>query len=265
MSPDINLFYHGASGGFFCLHLLLLTNEYSCIFKGPVQDFKTIFQHQWNIKNISTWKATETWPDNQKTLSSNINNKIFFHCGNSIDVYNQFPGIKVILYTDVETQLYLAKTKTALWFKSDVKTEYYQSITNDFLTCYNNIKSDSWPCLVSLNDFNKLPHCIQQECNDVFNFYKTWDFKNALNLDKVIEYYVRSSDFYIDDTQVYKDLEKYIIKTEDNIVIKYQELIKTNGDILFDQLGITGNQVCKDFVKMYIDLHTYKQKKFLLK
>ena len=107
MKQHINLFYFGASGGFFSLHLLLLTNQYNCIFCGDNQNFDDIFENQWNISETCNWKDTETWPDNDRTLQSNFNNKIFFHC-NDVGNFIKFPGRKVVVYTDLSTQWQMA-------------------------------------------------------------------------------------------------------------------------------------------------------------
>lgn len=42
--------------------------------------------------------------------------------------------------------------------------------TKNFINSYNNIKSDEWPDISSINEFNNLPSFIKEECQDFFNF-----------------------------------------------------------------------------------------------
>jgi hypothetical protein len=76
--------------------------------------YKSVHSHNWKI-NREHWKSTEIWPNNQGTLNSNCKDrsyKIFFTC-NDLESWLQWPGKKIVLYTDVRTQTRLAMYKKA--------------------------------------------------------------------------------------------------------------------------------------------------------
>ena len=254
MKQHINLFYFGASGGFLCLHLLLLTNQYNCIFKGHTQNFDDVFSKQWDISEIGERKNSETWPDNDRTLRSNFDNKIFFHC-NDVENFGKFSGRKVVVYTDSSTQWQMAKSKNAYWFDTGPTTVRDLEFSN----VYNVVKGDSWPACNQMANFANLPAHIKQELILKFNFAKRWDLQIGRRTPP-IKSDVKTSIF--NGNIVMSELVELLTNTDVDIVVKYQDLIRTNGDILFDQLGIRGDQRCKDFVEMYVALHTPDQQKF---
>ena len=121
---NLNIFYFGGSGGFFFLHLLLLSKKYYCHLLGdtPHSDFEkwfllfknVIYKNQWKIKE--EWKSSETWPTNTLTMSSTIPvPKIYFTC-NDAGQWASLPGRKILLYTDIRTQLRLSLYKNAFDF-----------------------------------------------------------------------------------------------------------------------------------------------------
>jgi hypothetical protein len=79
--------------------------------------FKQVFPNQWD-PNRSTWKESEIWPDNKVTGHiDNLTsfNKLFFTC-NKVKEWQDLPGHKVLLYTDIRSQVRLAWFKKANWF-----------------------------------------------------------------------------------------------------------------------------------------------------
>lgn len=242
---DLNLFYYGGSGGFFALHLILLTGQFECKFNQLDLDFGKVFESQWKIKSMTNWKVTEFPPDNAKTLVSDIQNKVYLTC-NDFKKWSILPGKKIVLYTDIDTQWYLAKNKKAFWFKESG----YDSVVS--IQTYNKIKGDNWPSCETYEQFMKLPELIYNECVNDFNF--TWHPTLAPNL--MVALY--------NNERIFTHLKTLIDTTEIDILVKLQDLIKTNGDILFEQLGISGNAKCKEFVEMYLQLHTEEQRTYLL-
>lgn len=78
---------------------------------------KQILPRQWN-PNRPIWKHGEIWPDNLMTgriADSNDFNKIFF-TGNNVGQWQHLPGYKILLYTDIKSQVRLAWFKKAKWF-----------------------------------------------------------------------------------------------------------------------------------------------------
>lgn len=192
LNHDLNIFYTGASGGFYLLHYLLLFRQHWCALEYPGalqyiaqhgspaqkhqlrlsssayadcagaswpayaeynqlypdipeparseletlhnawatnvdyidQGFDTKLQlmlnQQWNIQSAGAWKQNEVWPCNSTTLAEPAPrpHKIFFTCitPNTSDQFLDFPGKKILIYTDLRSQLLLARAKNAGWF-----------------------------------------------------------------------------------------------------------------------------------------------------
>jgi hypothetical protein len=258
MTQDVNIFYFGGSGGHFLLHLLMLTGQYQCAWQGQEQDFKKIFQHQWNIIDKSQWKVNETWPDNTATKTSNFTRKIYFTCNHNSS-WQQMAGIKIVLYTDIKTQVWLAKFKRAFWFNEKFYNRHNQNFIND----YTRVRGADWPDCNSIEKFNSLPQTIKDEWINVFGLCLP-------TVDQLVYHSVEAgllvngSHTYKNDSVYYQLIEQRILDQAD-IVVKLQDLIKTNGTVLFDQLGIAGNDRCWEFVKHWLNLHTEDQLAYLLK
>jgi hypothetical protein len=245
MTKDLNLFYHGGSGGFFTLHLLLLTGHYDCKFRIP-QPFSQAFSTQWNISSIDAWKSSEVWPHNDKTMCSDIEHKIYFTCGD-VKKFLEWPGKKIVIYTDIDTQMVMSISKKAAWFREEdleIKRERNQ---RNFVCAYNSIKAEEWTDCESIEQFNELPSHIRDECINKRGF--KYHYRDGLgplppsNGDGMWSYH--NGDRILTKT-------KTLIDSNDiDIVVKYQDLIKTKGGILFEQLGILGNDACRNFVDMY--------------
>ena len=265
MGDDIKLFYFGASGGYFCLHLLLLTNKYHCKFRSLDQNFENILQKQWNISDVSKWKSHEIWPNNiaTATFGSNLINKVYFSC-NNIDAFAQYLGKLIVLYTDIETQWFLTRTKRAFWFVDLDDAKMVNDINLNFVRCYSQVKADNWPECDNIQEFNSLPDWIKNECFEKFKFDQRWDFDD-LSMDAQINKHRDSLSILYKGQRIYQPLVTNNIIDQADIVVKLQDLIKTNGEILFEQLGIKGNQRCTDFVKLWLSKHTDEQRSYLLK
>jgi len=85
------------------------------------KQFDVIHSKNWNI-NPQAWKSTEIWPRNQDTLVRSCTDrkyKIFYTCAGVIDDVEEWlkwPGKKIVLYTDIRTQLRLAMSKKAWYY-----------------------------------------------------------------------------------------------------------------------------------------------------
>lgn len=85
------------------------------------QQFELVHQHNWNL-NLQQWKSSEIWPNNERTLNSNCSGRqyrIFFNC-NDVEKWLQLPGKKIVLFTDIKTQIRLAMFKKA-WLYSNLE------------------------------------------------------------------------------------------------------------------------------------------------
>lgn len=131
--PDISVMYYGGSGGFFLLHLLMLSKRFFCSLS---EDFESVFRKQWVAEDLTNWKSRETWPNNTATVNTKTNlSKLFLYC-NGDPGWAQQPGLKILLYTDIETQLAMAKYKKAWCFHPDVvqnrsSSQIYNAVIKD--------------------------------------------------------------------------------------------------------------------------------------
>ena len=124
--PAIILGYRGGSGGFFLLHLLLISNKYHVDFEFG-KSFKEILLEQWQITNADFWKLTETWPNNYQTAMSTT------------------------------------KRQKILFYNNPTKQEFFQN-PYDIVPCYYDVKDDTWPEISCFQDYENLPNDIKQEC-----------------------------------------------------------------------------------------------------
>lgn len=113
---------------------------------------KLIFDYQWNIQTTSKWKQGEIWPNNSVTLAeSNPPRpyKIFFSCMSpDSDVWPEYPGKKILIYTDIKSQLRLTRSKNAGWFFNEnqpttttIKKFMRQAFAVNDLKIYNRLQS----------------------------------------------------------------------------------------------------------------------------
>jgi len=72
------------------------------------------YKPQWNVnEDRAKWKETEKWPTNKLTQDSSFSNKLFFNCNPKKENIIQDCDKRILLYTDIETQMMLAKSKRA--------------------------------------------------------------------------------------------------------------------------------------------------------
>lgn len=116
MKKDLSLLYLGGTGGFFLLHLLLLSDEkFYC---NGYENIDSIIKKQWS-KDFDNWKSRETWPSNYQTyLKVTHNRKLFFHCHEYVN-WEKSQDQKIFLYTNLETQLALSKLKKSFIYIKD--------------------------------------------------------------------------------------------------------------------------------------------------
>lgn len=270
---DVTLCYFGGSGGFFCLYLLLLSNQYKCFFEDGTHSVYDTKPVHWGIDNVSQWKDSEIWPDNGRTTIANFDvNKIFFLCnpllltrtpGPHPDILSKYSGKKILLYTDLKTQWHLAKTKRAYWFQEGRQlngkgptwqtSEYREE---QVIIWYNNVKQQDWPDITVADDFYNLPQEIQDEC---LNQHDMWEVLDIGKFDN--EDYTPRGVMYNGDL-VYKKVVD--VMPQMDIVVKLQDVIATRGRILFDQLGIKPTPETQKFIIHYLSLHTAEQQALLL-
>lgn len=165
LDKDLALYYYSGSGGFYALwHILLATNYRCCFFdvekiwnntrgcdwpelnandphsvdlypqwlqEEIISNFLIpqikIYQAHWNIENKKSWKNSEIWPQNTLTENSSISGKIFYYCAPSLDDWNKHNDCtRILVYTDISTQILMCKNKNAGFFADMPKNDAAQ-------------------------------------------------------------------------------------------------------------------------------------------
>jgi hypothetical protein len=221
---DVHLNYAGGSGGFLALHLLLLSKHYS----NELNDrLDTVISRQWNIIDHSKWKHNEAWPDNNKTLSQPGSPKLFFYCHLPVPTWEQLYGIKLLIYTDLATQIALCDYKKA----GSVIPAIDRDLNIHFNKFYNNVKDPAWPDCTDINQSKILPEHIQHE---------------LLTHAAYIEFVAATSwvQWFVNTQQEHKiknDIvfpEVATLAKHSDLTIKLQDILNTNGRALLDPLGL---------------------------
>ena len=243
--PDaINLAYSGGSGGCLLLHLLLLSGKFYCNFVNKT--IPQVIAEQWNIKNPNFWKNHESWPDNKLTHDSVTNlNKIYFYCNPEIELkVGEYSNYTVMIYTDYDSQHRLAKYKRANWYfmtTGDYSDSHdISSLTQGWVIHYNRIRDSTWPDCLQFKDVYNLPIHIQEE------------ILSNPHTDKYLA--------TINPTSLFNDCEVYtsqlVFLRESDIVIKLQDLVNSQAEILQDIFKFIINDQQRYLIDHWKKLHT---------
>jgi hypothetical protein len=272
---DVTIFYFGASGGFFALYMLLLSKQYQCVFNNGSTNAFDIKDSQWNITDVAKWKDSEIWPNNVETLHANFSvNKVYFVCnpdplfltgpGPAPNGYTRLPGKKLLLYTDLETQWYLAKTKRAYWFQDGRELNGSGPIWKnpEFMQKqlqyrYSNARLPGWPDCNTFEEFYRLPQEIQNECREHHHLWEVLDYEKFDNND----YFPTGVEYQ--GNMIYKRAAEFMDGMD--VVVKLQDIIRTKGRALYDPLGLAPSADAIKFIIQYLSLHTPEQRKYLTK
>lgn len=99
-------------------YLKIYQNFYKSHIHKELVDF--MIHQQWNSTKTN-WKDNEYWPLNHLTQQlSGEHNKIYFTC-NDAEQWKSLPGFKIIIWTDIRSQIRLCWFKKANWFVNDTK------------------------------------------------------------------------------------------------------------------------------------------------
>ena len=222
---NTNIYYYGGTCGYFCLHLLLLSGKYDCYFKSGF-NFSEVFEFQWlhkkwNNDNVKSWKMLEYTIDNFQTKDSDINHKIFLW-GNK-PARNGFPepDISIVIYTDIWTHFRMSYEKKCFWFDM-LKDEpaNKETITEILGTYDQNLTYDE-----QMRDYELCKSFLDKQSVDWGNDRIYHKFKTVANIDSA------------------------------DVVVKVQDIIKTEGKCLYDPLGLQVTDEIRQFIKDYVELH----------
>lgn len=133
-SSDVTILYQGGSGGFGLFYFLLLSNNY--VSGLPGIDVNILIEKQFGFELLeqpANWKNNEFWPDNQKCKDQARGPRLFLICNptwtNELTQTNKAIAKgthRILLYTDIRTQMRLAYDKRAYWF-TDISRERFQA------------------------------------------------------------------------------------------------------------------------------------------
>lgn len=86
-----------------------------CLPGGFDLEFQSVLRDQWSMPSMASWKHNEHWPINDQTQTINTQarpHKIYFTC-NDVTQWLEYPGQRVVIYTDCDSMLILNKAKLA--------------------------------------------------------------------------------------------------------------------------------------------------------
>jgi len=245
---DITLGYSPACGGFLLFHLLLLSQQYHAEFVKPV-DIPTAIANQWNIKNHTEWKHTEYWPDNNKTsVCDNSANKIYFYCNPSLEEFTQRSTRKIMLYSDINSQLALAQYKNAHWYYDQTQFGLNRNFIALWNSHYSAVKAPGWPRCISPRHIDTLPQSIQQEL--LLDPYT----QSFVGCNSWQDYIVASDTTTYQKTLVLNHTVDLINAA--NECVSLQELVNSRGSVLVDKNLIpTVNTAQTNLIEHWLQLH----------
>lgn len=253
MNNEISLNYYGGSGGFLALWIILLGTKYRCVWKGPDQSLDEVKHKHWNINNVKEWKSTEVWPDFNGTLDSSLEHKVFFHCSPTTTQWEKQTGLRVIVYTDWNTQMLLSEYKNAFVFNRNETINWMSNHVNrSFYTSYYNVKDESWPDLWTIDDYDLLPKRIQLELQQTLNFTSKKDY---------IDQIFNQTKIHYKGDEVWHELDDKILDA--SVVVKLQDIVKTNGNSLLEPLGYKTNDNVTELLAWWLSKHPNRLREIL--
>lgn len=241
ISKNLHLGYSGGSGGFLTLHLLLLTKYYV---NNLSNDLTNILCRQWSITDHSTWKDTEVWPDNTATKLMPNDPKIFFYCNPTVEFWQSITESKLLVYTDFQSQLLLAKFKKAWIYHNTI-----QDIDYHFRNFYQNIKDPNWPDCSSIEQSKTLPNAIQTE------MLTHSDYQNFLIAGNCEEWRILINQHCKLNDEIVEPSVPGLAANSD-YVIKLQNIVNSNSHALLDPLGLPVLDTHTNLLKQWKSLHT---------
>jgi hypothetical protein len=150
-------------------------------------------------------------------------------------LFAQINAKSLVLYTDFYSQTELAFYKKAHWFRADrsdfLQAAVYKDIVRRWNKLYYNLKDPAWPSRVSIRRINQLPLTVGQE---LLQSSYTQELLQQLSN------YLESKPFVAVDNYHEDLIDATMLPFLHNadMVIKLQDLVNSNGDILLDLLDI---------------------------
>ncbi len=245
MNTDLHLGYIGGSGGFLALHLLLLSNYYNCCIDRSIDK---VVDQQWRISDAKLWKSNEVWPCNEKTTVEFTDHRLFFHCNPELAEWQAHVDRKVLVYTDLKSQLALSKYKNA-WIFHPAINRQTQTLDYCFETFYNSIKDPAWPSCNTLSQVSLLSAKIQQELQGYSDFR---ELAMATNWEEW--FLAKHAHWKLHNQTVYSECVP--LAQCSDIVVDLKDIVKTHGAALLIPLNLPVTTQHHLLIDRWLALHS---------
>jgi hypothetical protein len=113
--PDLNIFQYGGCGAGYFHQQLLIAGDYHSNFmynKNPAE----VRKYAYKAPGKKSWKDRDISPDNDATLRFVTDKPKIFREVNSYNYWYDLPGEKIVIYTDLRTQIRMNYWKKSFWF-----------------------------------------------------------------------------------------------------------------------------------------------------
>lgn len=239
---DIGIFYAGGAGGFYILHMLLLSKEFDCSFEDNYT-IEDVFGMQWKpLSDMGNWKDIEIWPDNKATYSMDSNKrKLYLYCYPSKEDIAQFNGVKLFVYMDSFTQFKLMVSKKAGLFRPDVVEKHANKWRTQIWNASEYTKNSS-----QTQDLSSLP---EETAEDLIKR----GYHLLLDEKTYVDYYIKYLSANVFGEDVYNWYK--VFSCDSAINVNAKSVIADCGISLYQNLGIEYTDACKDFTQKYLNRH----------
>lgn len=250
-SKDILIASLSGCGLQFAMHLLLASRQI-----GAVNSYISVSNDDLRRiqypDNKQRWDAPRLQLDNYLT-SKHVRGKKLFQMMNMSDLSSYGNTVKVVVYADIKTMsiMRLTKFSSIELFNESKISDFLSSgmalsdALASFQGSYSNIKADEWPDIKYPWELSNIPDEYVLELKE-HGYNHTYG-------DLVVDY---------NGTEVFSGLMPLINNAD--IAVSLSDLLKTSGNILFEQLGITETEETRQFSQQYLSLHTEEQIKYLM-
>lgn len=133
LQQDVTILYQGGSGGFMLYYYLLLTGRYTTGIKNDVS-VQELVQQQFPDQlrqDRRQWKQREFWPDNVWAKQHLAGPRLYLICNPFFDKHAAEINttvangtLKILLWTDLRSQVRMAWEKQAWWFTTVSRARY---------------------------------------------------------------------------------------------------------------------------------------------
>jgi hypothetical protein len=157
--------------------------------------------------------------DNPQTEYSEINHKLFLWSNPKQGAFFR-PGRNIVIYTDIWTHFRMSYEKRCYWF--------------------------------DMKDLD----CNKQTITEILgSFDQEKNYDDQMQDYKICKEFLDKNSIEWNDTRIYHKFKSEIDIDKADIVVKVQDIIKTEGKCLYEPLGLQLTEQAKQFTRDYVELH----------